>query len=114
MSTGAGSTGWLSSVFNMTTGVAAFAGGSGGTAMHLEWEDPRLVFVVREPYASKHSHASLVAGVVGPGESLKLESLMPSGGVIFSDGVEADALDFNSGAVARIGAAAQRTRLVVG
>jgi hypothetical protein len=39
---------------------------------------------------------------------------MPSGGVIFSDGVEADALDFNSGAIASIGAAAQRTKLVVG
>ena len=114
VSTGAGSTGWLSSVFNMAAGVTAFAGGSGGAAMHLEWEDPRLVFVVREPFASKHSRASLVAGVVAPGERLKLESLMPSGGVIFSDGVESDALDFNSGALASIGAAEQRTRLVVG
>jgi hypothetical protein len=33
--------------------------------------------------------------------------------VIFSDGVEADALAFDAGAVATIGAAAQRTRLVV-
>jgi hypothetical protein len=74
--------------------------------------DPRLVFVVREPFKSRHSAASLVAGVLAPGESLTLESLMPSGGVIFSDGVEADALAFNSGAVARIAAAAQRTRLV--
>jgi NAD kinase len=114
VSTGAGSTGWLSSVFNMAAGLAAFTGGTTGEAMHLSWEDPRLVFVVREPYASKHSQASIVAGVVAPGEALKLESLMPSGGVIFSDGVEADALDFNSGAIASIGAAAQRTRLVVG
>lgn len=114
ISTGAGSTGWLSSVFNMAAGVAAFTGGNPGEAMRLEWEDPRLVFVVREPYKSKHSRASIVAGVVAPGESLKLESLMPSGGVIFSDGVESDALDFNSGAIATIGAAAQRTRLVVG
>jgi hypothetical protein len=48
------------------------------------------------------------------GETIAIESLMPSGGVIFSDGVEADALDFNSGAIAAIGAAAQRTQLVVG
>lgn len=113
VSTGAGSTGWLSSVFNMAAGVAAFTGGSPGAAMQLAWEDPRLVFVVREPFASRHSKASLVAGVVAPGETLTLESLMPSGGVIFSDGVEADALAFNAGAVASIGAAAQRTQLVV-
>ena len=113
ISTGAGSTGWLSSVFNMAAGVAAFTGGAPGTPLLLSWEDPRLVFVVREPFASRHSRASLVAGVVEPGRSLGLESLMPAGGVIFSDGVEADALAFDAGAVATITAAAQRTQLVV-
>jgi NAD kinase len=113
VSTGAGSTGWLSSVFNMAAGIASFTGGSAGTPLALGWEDPRLVYVVREPFASRHSQISLVAGVVGPGETLTLESHMPSGGVIFSDGVEADALAFDSGAVATIGAAAQRTRMVV-
>ena len=113
ISTGAGSTGWLSSVFNMAAGVAAFTGGKPGAPMSLRWEDPRLVFVVREPFASRHSRASLVAGVVEAGEALGLESLMPSGGVIFSDGVEADALAFCSGACVTIGAAAQRTRMVV-
>jgi hypothetical protein len=72
------------------------------------------VYVVREPFASRHSQATLVAGVVRPDDALVLESQMPSGGVIFSDGVPADALDFNSGAIARIGAASHRTRLVVG
>jgi len=113
VSTGAGSTGWLSSVFNMAAGVAALTGGAAGAPLHLSWEDPRLVFVVREPFASRHSQAKLVAGVVEPGESLALESLMPSGGVIFSDGVEADALAFNAGSTATISAAAQRTQLVV-
>ncbi|MEO8699898.1 MAG: NAD+ kinase [Kofleriaceae bacterium] len=113
VSTGAGSTGWLSSVFNMAAGIAAFTGGTSGQAMQLGWEDPRLVFVVREPFASRHSHTSVVAGVVAPGESLGLESLMPAGGVIFSDGVVDDALEFNSGAIVAIGAAAQRTQLVV-
>jgi hypothetical protein len=98
----------------MAAGVASFTGGTPGAPLHLPWEDPRLVFVVREPFASRHSQASLVAGVIAPGESLALESLMPAGGVIFSDGIEADALAFDSGAVATIGAAAQRTRLVVG
>ncbi|MGC4119108.1 MAG: NAD+ kinase [Myxococcales bacterium] len=114
VSTGAGSTGWLSSVFNMAASLAAFTGGKSGQPMKLAWEDPRLVFVVREPFASRHSRIGLAAGVIKPGESLVLESQMPSGGVIFSDGVEADALAFNSGASARIAAAAQRTQLVIG
>jgi NAD kinase len=114
VSTGAGSTGWLSSVFNMAAGIASFTGGSSGAPLKLSWEDPRLVFVVREPYASRSTQASLVAGVVRPGEALTIESQMPAGGVIFSDGVQSDALDFNSGAIASIGAAAHRTRLVVG
>lgn len=113
ISTGAGSTGWLSSVFNMAATVASFTGGSPGKAMQMGWDDPRLVYVVREPFASKQSRTSIAAGVIGPGESLALESKMPSGGVIFSDGVEADALAFDSGALAQIGAAKQRTRLVV-
>jgi hypothetical protein len=48
------------------------------------------------------------------GEELVLESLMPSAGVIFSDGMESDFLQFNSGALARVRAAEQRARLVVG
>ncbi len=38
---------------------------------------------------------------------------MPQNGVIFSDGIEDDRLDFNSGAVARIGLAERTLRLVV-
>lgn len=112
VSTGAGSTGWLSSVFNMAAAIARMGGGEAGRPLRLEWEDPRLVFVVREPYASRHSRADLAAGTVEAGQEMVLESQMPQGGVIFSDGVEADALDFNSGAVARIRAARQKTLLV--
>jgi len=72
----------------------------------------KLVFVVREPYVSRHSKAGIVAGMIESKLELILESQMPSGGVIFSDGVEADALDFNSGARARIRAAARKTHLV--
>lgn len=113
VSTGAGSTGWLSSVFNMAAGVATFMGGRAGRAVTLAWEDPRLVFVVREPFASRHSRAGIVAGMIEPGQELVLESGMPSGGVIFSDGIEADSLDFNSGAIAHIRTAGRKARLVV-
>ncbi|MBK9033723.1 MAG: NAD(+)/NADH kinase [Myxococcales bacterium] len=114
IATGAGSTGWLSSMFTMARGLAAFAGGSVGPAPSLGWDDPRLAYVVREPYVSKASHATVVAGLLPAGASLTIESHMPEGGVIFSDGVERDALAFPSGARVTIAAAAQRTRLVVG
>jgi hypothetical protein len=98
----------------MAAGVSAFRGGKPGSALRLKWEDERLVFVVREPFSSRHSHASVVAGLVEPRQELRLESQMPSGGVIFSDGIEADFLDFNSGTIASVHAASQRARLVVG
>jgi NAD kinase len=113
VSTGAGSTGWISSVFNMTSGVAAFCGGAPVKGVRLPWEDRRLLFVVREPFISRHSQAGIVAGMLEAGGELVLESLMPSGGAIFSDGMEADYLQFNSGAVARVSAAEQRAHLVI-
>jgi hypothetical protein len=112
VSTGAGSTGWMSSVFTMATGVSRFAGGTAGTPPRLEWEDRRLLYAVREPFVSRHSSAGIIAGLVEPDGELVAESLMPSGGVIFSDGVEADYLEFNSGATVRVGTAERRAMLV--
>ena len=114
VSTGAGSTGWMSSVFQMASGVAAMAGGQAVKAIRLDWEDRRLLFVVREPFLSRHSRASIVAGLLEPEQALELESLMPSGGVIFSDGVEADYLQFNSGARVKVATAAETAQLVAG
>jgi hypothetical protein len=114
VSTGAGSTGWLSSVFNMAEGFARWAGGQLQHRVPLAWEDRRLVWVVREPFRSKQSGADLVAGFLEQDTELVVESQMPSGGVIFSDGVESDFLEFTSGTIARIGVSQQRARLVVG
>ena len=113
VSTGAGSTGWLSSVFNMASGVACFRGGAAIKPMRMSWEDRHLIFVVREPFVSRHSEANIVAGILESGQELVLESLVPSGGVVFSDGMEADFLNFNSGAIATVRAAEQRARLVI-
>ncbi len=113
VSTGAGSTGWMSSVFNMAWGVSRFCGGTPVKRVRLPWEDRRLVFVVREPFVSRHSQADIVAGLLNSGDELVLESLMPSGGAVFSDGMEADFLQFNSGATAKVGVGEQRARLVV-
>jgi NAD kinase len=114
VATGAGSTGWISSVFNMASGVAALAGGDSVKPMRLDWEDQRLLFVVREPFVSRHSRANIVAGIVEQRQALELESLMPSGGVIFSDGVEADFLHFNSGSSVIVRAAAETAQLIAG
>ena len=113
VSTGAGSTGWLSSIFNQTSGILSFLGGPAIQPIRMQWEEPRLLFVVREPFLSRHSQAELVAGPILPGAPLALESQMPAGGVIFSDGVESDRLDFNSGAIATIGIAREKANLVV-
>jgi len=114
VSTGAGSTGWMSSVFHMAAGVAALGGASPVKGMRLDWEDRRLLFVVREPFLSRHSQVNIVAGFLEPQDKLVLESQMPSGGVIFSDGMEADFLQFNSGATVTVAAAAETAQLVVG
>jgi hypothetical protein len=113
VSTGAGSTGWLSSVFNMAAGVATFLGSKTQPSLTMNWEDRRLVWVVREPFKSKHSQINLVAGTLAPSQDLVVQSAMPEGGVIFSDGIERDFLTFNSGAIVRIQIAEQRANLVM-
>jgi hypothetical protein len=122
VSTGIGSTGWLSSLFNMANGMYEVF--SARTAKEMEnqslppfrmnWESDRLVFIVREPFVSKTSGAEIVGGLVTPEFPLVIESEMAEGGVIFSDGVEVDFLPFNSGAIATITLAKKKTRLVVG
>jgi NAD kinase len=111
--TGAGSTGWISSAFNMAAGVTGLCGGKPGSSIRMGWDDRRLLFVVREPFLSRHSQVGIVAGMLDAGEKLSIESRMPSQGVIFSDGIEADFLKFNSGSSAVISAADQRANLVV-
>jgi NAD kinase len=116
VSTPAGSTGWLSSMFNMARGVARFAGVKGLEPVQpraIAWEERRLVFVVREPFRSNWSGADLVVGDIGEGDELRIESHMPESGVIFSDGMEADFLEFNSGATAVVKLAEKTTRLLL-
>jgi len=115
VSTGAGSTGWMSSVFNMARGVLRSFGGSHvkSAPVRLDWSDRSLLWAVREPFASRTSGISLVAGKVSHSDEIVVESRMSAGGVIFSDGIESDFLEFNSGATARIGVARQQARLVM-
>lgn len=111
--TGAGSTGWMSSVFNMARGIADSLGSQFAPPQPLGWEDRQLAWAVREPFVSKHSSAKLIVGNLQESDELVIESLMPERGVIFSDGIEDDYLEFNSGSIARISIASQQAKLAV-
>ncbi|AEF98533.1 sugar kinase [Methylomonas methanica] len=111
VSTGFGSTGWFQSILAGALGVA-------GSDSHplkegFAWHEQRLQFSVREPFPSHTTGTDLVFGAITPGTPLRLESQMPENGVIFSDGIEADYLAFNSGTVATINLAATQGQLIV-
>jgi len=117
VSTGLGSTGWLASLIAGATGIAnALGKPSSNFAIKakrkIPWDTDHLYFTVREPFPSKTTATTLVFGQVTANAPLYLESLMAENGVIFSDGIEADYLDFNSGMKAAIGLAARKGCLV--
>lgn len=113
VSTGLGSTGWLKS---LQAGAAAIAAGGGRRPARepaTPWNADYLHFTVREPFPSKASSVSLMAGRIGARVSLTLVSAMAENGVIFSDGIEADYLEFNAGITADVSVADKRGYLVV-
>ncbi len=116
ISTGAGSTGWISSVINMTNGVIrGFQQKAKNISVpKLDWQAESLLFAVREPFVSKTSTANIVSGYVTKKQPLIIESQMEQNGVIFSDGMESDFLSFNAGSTATITLAEQKTNLVIG
>jgi NAD kinase len=115
VSTGLGSTAWFKSVVTGSLAIAGAFGGSPETTPYspLPWDSAELRFAVREPFPSRTSQATLVYGRLMKQERLQVRSLMPENGVIFSDGVEADHLDFNSGTEVQITVADRQGRLIV-
>jgi NAD kinase len=136
VSTGLGSTGWLKSLLTGAAAITQSAGsllarqtteellavtgpkGKGSAKMRLNvktefaWDADHLFYTVREPFPTKTTGTSLVFGRITPETPLILESRMAENGVIFSDGIEKDFLDFNSGTQAVIGIAERRGVLV--
>ena len=139
VSTGAGSTGWLRGVLAGAAGVlenllpeSALQSSSSYSHRRTRDDDDapmslgeqlrnsyafeataeRLRFVVREPFVTRVTAASLTYGEIGPGQTLEIISQMPQNGVIFSDGVESDFLRFDSGAIASITIAEKKASLV--
>ena len=78
----------------------------------FNWNSNYLFYTVREPFPTKTTGASLVFGRVTAETPLILESRMAENGVIFSDGIEKDFLEFNSGTQAVIGIAERKGVLV--
>lgn len=115
VSTGLGSTGWLKSLAHGATRISEKLGSAAGFSrdMSLPWDTEKFYFTVREPFPSVHTQADLVFGEVTARSPLKIRSLMPENGVIFSDGVESDFIEFNSGAEASIGISQTRGNLVL-
>jgi NAD kinase len=115
VSTGLGSTAWMKSI---VTGSVAIAAANARSVIHpayeaLPWDAPLLRYAVREPFPSKSSQATLIFGHIDSTHPLKLKSLMPENGVIFSDGIEADYVTFNSGVSAEVRLAMRQGRIVV-
>jgi NAD kinase len=115
VSTGLGSTAWFKSIVTGSLAIAGAFGGHSESGVYTPqaWDSCELRFAVREPFPSRTSQVSLVYGHLARSETLRLRSLMPENGVIFSDGIEADRLDFNSGTEARITVADRTGRLIV-
>jgi NAD kinase len=112
VSTQAGSTGWLSSIFNMAYGVANMF------EKDLKIKRPKvksnqLLFAIREPFQSIKTQIGITTGIINKQNILTIESLMPANGIIFSDGIETDRLNFNSGAIAEIRLADKNALLVI-
>jgi hypothetical protein len=123
VSTGMGATGWLKSLLTGAGAVAMAVDHRGKNnpqqpdcydqaVAGFKWESDYLYFTVREPFPTRTTGASLVFGRVTKGTPLILESQMAENGVIFSDGIEKDFLEFNSGTQAVIGIAEKKGVLV--
>jgi NAD kinase len=121
VSTGLGSTAWMKSIVlgaqAIATAMRARRGDgkkrpSGPTYEPMPWDAPQLMFAVREPFPSVATQTGLVFGAIGVESPLSIRSLMPENGVIFSDGIEADYLQFNAGTEAVFSVAERRGRLI--
>jgi len=136
VSTGMGSSGWLKSLLTGASVITQSAGsvlarqatsdlftatnpkGKARATPRLDvktefaWDADYLFYTVREPFPTKTTGASLVFGPVTSEMPLILESRMAENGVIFSDGIEKDYLEFNSCTQVEIGVAERKGVLV--
>ncbi len=108
---GTGSTGWIRSV---AAGAMAVTGGQPSVRLPFARDARQLVYAVREPFESKYTGISLSFGALSDGQTLEVVSEMSREvGMISSDGVLDDALEFPAGSVAKFSLAKQTVSLVL-
>lgn len=113
ISTGLGATGWYKSIMAQANRMAElFHCGQIKEAPHA-WDDNRLTFMVREAYPSRTTQANLIYGKINREDDFRVVSKMTARGVVFSDGIEADAIEFNAGTEIVVGIADKKGLLVV-
>ncbi len=116
VSTGLGSSGWIRSVLAGANGIMNSISNKKQKIQNRtgnQWGADYLTFSVREPFPSKTTGTNIVFGKIPAGESLSVVSNMGENGVIFSDGIEKDYLEFNSGMEARITISEIKGKIVV-
>lgn len=110
VSTGLGSTGWYKSI---VTGAGKIMGSTKSGVRGLDWSEEKLFYNVREPYPSNATDTNIVFGEISNSQEIRIMSQMPEEGVIFSDGMEDDAVEFTAGMEAVIRIADQKGKLVL-
>jgi NAD kinase len=130
ISTGLGSTGWFKSLVTGAIGIVKTVNQQGirtprksnrssqklnsqDTPTEFPWDADYLYFTVREPFPSKTSSSTIVFGQLTDKQPLTVISQMAEHGIIFSDGIEKDFLEFNSGTRALISLADKKGNLVI-
>lgn len=114
VSTGFGMTGWHKSVMAEFRGMARAFGLRDIPEPVSDWGARQLTFQVREPYPSRFTQADIVYGQILDREQLVITSNMSENGVVFSDGIIDDTIDFNAGMEIKIGVSDRIGRLVTG
>lgn len=112
VSTGLGATGWYRSIMAEASGISTLLGAGPLSYKPLPWDAKSLTFVVREPYPSRSTQAGIVCGNIAQGDVFRVTSQMAGGGVVFSDGMEEDAIEFMAGSDVQVRVAKRKGWLV--
>lgn len=112
VSTGLGSTGWFKSILAGASGIAGQPVRK-GLEKGFAWNSHFLYYSVREPFPSHVTQCEFTFGKITSQQRLTLTSKMAENGVIFSDGIESDCIEFNAGTIAQIGLSQIKGNVVV-